>query len=472
MSDGRLGWMTVALALAIVPYAALMAFAHPVADDLAFAAAANVEGFWPALRIQYFSWNGRFASDVLALLDPIQTGSVLAYRLTLFALFLLTFAALYALVRVVTRPALTRREALACALGLGGVYVSQTPALGETFYWFTGAVVYQVACIAGALQIASFLEATRDDVSGTGRRLYAALAAVLIVVVVGLNEVAMLMVVIFYTVAAAWAWRNGRAAVTRTAFVMLAVALGASALVVGSPGNAMRETMYPAHRSLVGSVGNTLLQTVRFGVGWVTSGTLVLATILYLPFAERVAAAHAGLSRLGDRFGVALVALPFAAIPVSVFPAYWATGVLGQHRTVSVGFFAFLMLWFACVTAAIGSGGGGSSIPRRPGLKPAIAAALVAAIGFGGNGYTIAADFLYRRPQRFSAEMDARAAALDACRTASDRACRVPPSVNVPESIFFLDVSPDPTYWINEAYARFYGLRQVQASLSDDHVRH
>src|SRR5437763_1849273 len=367
MSDGRLGWMTVALALAIVPYAALMAFAHPVADDLAFAAAANVEGFWPALRIQYFSWNGRFASDVLALLDPIQTGSVLAYRLTLFA---------------------------------------------------------------------------------------------------------MLMVVIFYTVAAAWAWRNGRAAVTRTAFVMLAVALGASALVVGSPWNAMRETMYPAHRSLVGSVGNTLLQTVRFGVGWVTSGTLVLATILYLPFAERVAAAQAGLSRLGDRFGVALVALPFAAIPVSVFPAYWATGVLGQHRTVSVGFFAFLMLWFACVTAAIGSGGGGSSIPRRPGLKPAIAAALVAAIGFGGNGYTIAADFLYRRPQRFSAEMDARAAALDACRTASDRACGVSPSLNVPASIFFLVVCPDPTDWINGVYARFYGLRQVQASLSDDHVRH
>src|SRR5207248_2975228 len=169
MSDGRLGWMTVALALAIVPYAALMAFAHPVADDLAFAAAANVEGFWPALRIQYFSWNGRFASDVLALLDPIQTGTVLAYRLTLFALFLLTFAALYALVRVVTRPALTRREALACALGLGGVYVSQTPALGETFYWFTGAVVYQVACIAGALQIASFVEATRDAWSGCRR---------------------------------------------------------------------------------------------------------------------------------------------------------------------------------------------------------------------------------------------------------------------------------------------------------------
>src|SRR5437764_1355020 len=295
MSDGRLGWMTVALALAIVPYAALMAFAHPVADDLAFAAAANVEGFWPALRIQYFSWNGRFASDVLALLDPIQTGSVLAYRLTLFALFLLTFAALYALVRVVTRPALTRREALACALGLGGVYVSQTPALGETFYWFTGAVVYQVACIVGALQIASFLEATRDDVSGTGRRLYAALAAVLIVVVVDLNEVAMLMVVIFYTVAAAWAWRNGRAAVTRTAFVMLAVALGASALVVGSPGNAMRETMYPAHRSLVGSVGNTLLPTVRFGVGWVTSGTPVPATTLYLTFAGRLTAARAAV---------------------------------------------------------------------------------------------------------------------------------------------------------------------------------
>src|SRR5436305_335221 len=105
--------MTVALALAIVPYAALMAFAHPVADDLAFAAAANVEGFWPALRIQYFTWNGRFASDVLALLNPIQTGSVLAYRLMLFALFVLTFAALYALVRVVTRPALTRREVLA-----------------------------------------------------------------------------------------------------------------------------------------------------------------------------------------------------------------------------------------------------------------------------------------------------------------------------------------------------------------------
>jgi len=470
--DRGLRWITIALTLAMVPYAALIAFAHPVADDLAFAAAANVEGFWPALRIQYFSWNGRFASDVLALLNPIQTGSVLAYRLTLLALFLLTFAALYALVRVATRPALTRRESLACALALGGVYISQTPALGETFYWFTGAVVYQVACIAGALQIASFLEATDGEVSVTRRRLYAVLAAVLIVFVVGLNEVAMLMMVIFYAVAAAWSWRDGRAAVTRIAFLMLAVGLGASMLVIGSPGNAMRQAMYPAHLSVVRSVGGTVLQTVRFGVWWAASGTLVLATILYLPFAERVAAARVGLSRLGDRYGVALIALPLAAIPLSVFPAYWATGILGQHRTVSVGFFAFLMLWFACVTAMVGSSAGGSSILRRRGLKPAIAVVFVAAIGLGGNGYTIAADFLYHRPQQFSAEMKARAATLDACRAAPDRACRVPPSVNAPESIFFLDVSPDSTYWINEAYARFYGLRQVQLALSDDHVRH
>src|SRR3954447_1739769 len=132
----------IALLAAIAPYVLLAMYAYPGADDFDYAMDTRLEGYWAAFAHQYLGWNGRFASNVLVLANPMVSGSVVAYKIVAVAMFAATLAAVYAFARVLGGAALDRRRAAACALGWTGVYLSGVPALGENFYWYTGSVTY------------------------------------------------------------------------------------------------------------------------------------------------------------------------------------------------------------------------------------------------------------------------------------------------------------------------------------------
>ena len=116
-----------------------------------------------------------------------------------------------------------------------------------------------------------------------------------------------------------------------------------------SPGNGTRQAMFPAHYQLAHSVGMSALQTLRFVSDWASSGTLLLATVVFAPMAAKLLGQHAQNPRRA-RWGFWLsVAGLLLVVPLGVFPAYWETGILGQHRTVNAAHFVFLILWFMAV---------------------------------------------------------------------------------------------------------------------------
>jgi len=454
MSDRGLRWIAVALGLAIAPYLALAAFVHPTGDDFDYAMDTRVEGYWPALQHQYVGWNGRFASNLLVLANPMVGGSIVLYRVVAAAMIVATIAAIYLLIRAIAGAALDRKEAFICSLALTGVYLAGVPALGESFYWFTGSVTYQLSSVLLMVQIALFLRA-RSPIDGI-------VASALLVFVAGMNEIAMALSVAFYAVYAVWMMKRGQPKAARGAAALLAIAVAAGLAVWLAPGNAVRSAQFAQQHQWLRAMALTMAQTVRFAIQWTTSGPLLLATLLFIPLARRFVARVAGWRDITAAECAVLVAAPLVAIAIGVFPPYWATGMLGQHRTVSVAYGAFLILWFVAVIALEARGVWPAVASASPLVPSALVAALAGAIALTQNGYTVTADLFTGRARHFDRAMSERYDALERCHAHGDRECVVAPLADVPASFYVADVSADSSHWINRGYARYFGVADVR----------
>jgi hypothetical protein len=463
-------WISTALAVAIAPFVILAAYAYPTADDFDYAMDTRLEGYWPAFSHQYTCWNGRFASNVLVLANPMVPGSTTVYRMVAGGMFAVTIVAIYVFIRAIAGSALDRRLTAVCALAWCGVYLAGVPALGENFYWYTGAVTYQLSSVLLLAQVALFVRALRQR-TAIDRFTSVALASVLVVFVVGMNEIAMLLAVAFYGAFTVFAALRGDRRATTASLVCFAAAAAAGLAVWLAPGNAVRAALYPAKHDLVRSVAMTAMQTVRFGATWVTAGTLLLATLLFIPLAERIAATDPFWRELTRREFIALLSAPFAAIPLGIFPAFWATGLLGQHRTVSVAYAAFLALWFVATLAVAGRGLIPASAVEPATLRSALACALVVAIAFTGNGYTVMTDLLTGRARQFAQALDGRSAMLAVCRRAGTRPCVVPRLPDPPRVTFVSDAAAD-TEWTVQSHARYLGVSDVELAPAPNNVRH
>jgi hypothetical protein len=467
----KLAWLSTVLAAAIAPFVFLAAYAYPTADDFDYAMDTRLEGYWPAFSHQYTGWNGRFASNVLVLANPMVNGSTTIYRVVAAAMFVVTIAAIYVFARAIAGSAFDRRLAVGCALAWCGAYLAGVPALGENFYWYTGAVTYQLSSVLLLAQVALFVHALRRRTSFDTFTVVA-LASVLVVFAVGMNEIAMLLAVAFYGAFIVFAALRGDRRAALAALICFAAALAAGLAVWLAPGNAVRAALYPTKHDLVRSVAMTAMQTVRFGATWATAGTLLLATMLFAPLAERIAATERFWRELPRREFIALLVAPFAAIPLGVFPAFWATGLLGQHRTVSVAYAAFMALWFVATLAVAGRGLIPASALTAPSpFRPALACALAVSIAFTGNGYTVMTDLMTGRARRFAEAMDGRSAMLAVCRQAGTRPCLIPRLPDPPRVIFVSDAAADAE-WTVQSHARYLGVSHVELAPTPDNVRH
>ncbi|MBK9060272.1 MAG: hypothetical protein IPL81_10495 [Flavobacteriales bacterium] len=117
---------------------------------------------------------------------------------------------------------------------------------------------------------------------------------------------------------------------------MLATVAGGAVLMYFAPGNAVRGGMFADTHLLWRSLGMSALQAVRFIGTWVLSPALLAFSVLYIPV-HRYLLEHVPAMKNVRRLSRWIIALlPFSLVMASTFPAYWGTGLLGQHRTVNV----------------------------------------------------------------------------------------------------------------------------------------
>lgn len=458
------------LLLALVRHLWLALYIHPYADDYSYAVAGMTTPLAERLVQEYDSWNGRYASNVLVLRGPLVLGieqGLPLYRLAAMAMFLVTVLAAYAFLRTLL-PALQRTKALMCALAFVLLYVNLMPDASEGFYWYTGAVTYQLANVLCLFLAARWLRALRDPLVMSVR--WTAIQGLLIAFIVGCNEVHMSLIVLSHTALLLW-YKSRTGRIPRRVLLLFVMAVMCGIVVAVAPGNYTRGALFPLRHDVLRTLGYSVAQTGRFAAQWVL--WLVLPSLAFITLLRQggIASAVKPFTAPINKWWV--LALPFMTLFVCMVVTYWPTGLLGQYRTVNMALFFFLPSWF--VALAVWDQQvlrvRGWSIPHA--ADPRVQWALVFLVcGFlwVGRDGRVTDDLLSGRMARYDAGLSGRIreATLNA-RASSGRVLAFDP-VELPTSLTILALDTAATNWMNRSYADYFGVAGVRITAT--HPRH
>ncbi len=449
--------------LALARHLALALFIHPYADDFSYAVVGMTTPLGERLVQEYTSWNGRYFSNILVLRGPLVLGlqqGLWPYRLVAVVLILGTGCAAYHFLRVLL-PRMARAAAATGALALLLLLLHMMPDASEGFYWYTGAVTYQLANVLCVFLAANWIRALRTPEAVNGW--WYAVQCGLVVLIAGSNEVHAAYLVLAHLGLVGWTWRR-TGKVRGPAMVLLTVALLCTLVVVLAPGNATRGALFPLRHDVVRTLAYSTAQTGRFTLQWML--VLVLPTLLFL-----------SLLRKGVQHGVAkpfrsprnkwgALALPFVAVFVSMVVTYWPTGLLGQYRTINMALFFFIPAWFFAVAVwdqmyfrPRGWRIGDADAPRTRWALVLLSTCML----WAGRDGRVTDDLISGRMARYDQGMQHRYRIL-ATGAQRDAEVIVLAPVELPRSLTVLPLDTSATHWTNRSYAAYFGVAGVRVS--------
>lgn len=452
------GVLAILLALVgVLPFVLLGLHAHPSADDWYMAADTLEKGFVKANVDYYNGTTGRFTSSAFLFMNPIilSFGAFKCYSVCL--VLSLVLAARWA----VSSWFPGQSSAWKWAAALLGVTLLLwgMASTAQGFYWGTGSSGYTLPAVI-ALVIAALTGRRSLEPGWKPSVVVVALMGLLAVVATGCTEVAMALLLLH---ALGWnalfVWRNRRVS-KPLAVLLLAIGVGA-ALVMLSPGNANRSSLYSNGVNHV--LPAALMLTLKLGVKHVGSW---LVHVPFVPFSLIALCAWPAARMVPRKQAVELIVLALLLMAGGVFGAFflgaWSMGAALPLRAVNLILFFFIIDWFVLLAGLVGLLR--SLELRLPQSRVLFSLGLVLAIGmavvFPGNNVRNAwRDLVGGEAARYDQESTMRHATLRAA--SPDAAVRVPALTARPSTLFFNDLTPDPTDWRNTGCARFFRKHSV-----------
>lgn len=447
------------MAALLAPYIALCFFAHPMADDYSYAHEALTLGYWPSQLHEFLHWNGRYTSNLLVLGSPLIWHSFAGYRLAALALILLTLLSAYFLISSIWDNSLSFSQKLLGALVFSTLLLGMLPSLAEGIYWFTGAVSYQFGSIAATIYAGLMFRYMQRRYLGN-KNLHIALCILTLFITIGFNEVLMLMMLATHILV--WLSLNKQDKLRSYLFRLMLCAVLFSFIMILAPGNSTRSMYFSNNHRLFYSLGMTALQMIRFFITWVSFAPLILASLLFIGIRDTLYERSPMLRAIkGIKLWQAF-SLLWLIIFLCVFPAYWNTGILGQHRTLNAACYMFIPAWFLfihifCNKLEIK----GQGIIFQGKMQGFIFLLLAACLLFSGNGGNALVQLGDGEVSGFNTEMNARYAKIEEAKAQGINSVYLPILKNRPSSLFTLDIRPGCSHWINNDYALYFGIGSV-----------
>ena len=266
----RWPWLTGGLlGLGLLPFLGLAFSNVPFWDDFGMAMLVREQGLWGAQQVFYHTWGGRYGTALLQTVgNPLAYGWVGGFRFTPLVFLGGTGLALYLNLREFSRQRLApvpagQAAALLLLLALGGM-----PTIYPMFYWFTAATGYEAGIILMLLTALGGLRALRAT-SAAARWGWYGLAQGSVIITVGLNEIALLLLGWTLLVALAASWHAGRQRAAATWGGLLASAVGGGLVALLAPGNQVR--MYGAHHAVHSHPPLNIIGALRFAIDYYTT---------------------------------------------------------------------------------------------------------------------------------------------------------------------------------------------------------
>ncbi|MGE3652696.1 MAG: DUF6056 family protein [Flavobacteriales bacterium] len=418
----------------LAPFLYLFGFVHPVADDLGFAYQAQQAQLWEILVNFYHKTNGLYSGNFIMLLFPFSLTDLLQYRLFLVINFLFFGVAIFYLIHVVFSGLTLLDKSIVSLLFLLTV-LSSTTDLSEAFYWQTSVVYYQLS-LTLMLFYLGFLVQYFQRKFILNKVIHQLILILMLVFIIGIKEsIALIMgfvsALLFYY--SYFKFKEGKLFF----LVQLIVALSCIAVVAFAPGNDYRMANYSNTKNFSYSILYTIMQMGRFTLKWIIAFSGILFVFV---LAELHQKATPVLKKLDWK--IALIIF-LGILFLCIFPAYWVTGILGQHRTLNIASLFFVLF---LLTLTINQGAYFAKYVQFNFAKKLGVFCLVFLLA--GNGGMVVSDIFSGSIKNYDKQLSERAELIQQTQSTAE----LPLLVNAPKSLFVVDIQQDTTHWINQAY--------------------
>jgi hypothetical protein len=452
------------LLLAVLRHVWMAFYIHPYADDFSYTVAGLETPLGERLVQEYTSWNGRYFSNVLVLRSPLVLGmakGLWLYRIAAILLIVLTWYAAFHFLRVLV-PKVTRSITATGALAFLLLQLHAMPDASEGFYWYTGAVTYQLANALSLFLTTNWVVRSRS--SEQPSLLWYFVQSVLIIAIAGSNEVHMAFLVLGHAAYVLWKWNEERRW-SRPAVVLLSLTVVCAIIVAMAPGNATREALFPLRHDAWRTLTYSVAQTGRFTLLWIA--VLALPSFFFIAFLRKGVAHGVVQPFLRPMNKWLVLAIPFALVFVSMVVTYWPTGLLGQYRTLNMAQFYFIPAWFFALAVwdqVVFRKGSWSFEHPNPALVQWAFVLLSTTFLWKGRDGRVTDDLLSGRMARYDEGMSSRYRILTGdARTGSAEVIEFVP-VEQPTSLVILALDASEGHWMNQSYAKYFGVAGVRVS--------
>lgn len=444
----------LALIIAIAPYIYISIYANPIADDFNNAAKGKANNLWIASTELYFNWGGRYASNIFVLLNPLVFDSFVGYKIVPPILITLTICAYFIFIQVIIGDIINKVKSLQIAFLLTLLFIYQMPIISEGIYWYTGAVTYHLANIIALIYIALLYLFFQQKYLFQNKNIHVIIVSLFLFILIGFNEIHMISSLILSFVIFLI---DKRQQFNNKNFViyLLIITVLFCVLEVFAPGNSKRGSHAVAqnHR-FFHSLFSSILQTSRFFLEWLSSTPLLLLSVLYYYLNEKLSKTHKLFS---NSFYLSPLVSSFLLLFIIFFCSflpYWATGILGQHRTLNIAYFMFIILWFINLTVCYNYFRNKIGLIKELSFSANLTILFLvwSSLVFTKNGFDIMIDITSGKAIQYNNDMIKRYSLLDSPRDT----IYFKPITNPPKTLFVLDITHDPNYWLNTGYNKYF----------------
>jgi hypothetical protein len=461
----------------------LLYYACPSCDDYYRAGIVRDRPWYVEIARNYFFWTGRWSGVGLALVIHPRVDLVRWYPILLMALVVFQALGLRAFWRMLLGGTATRRQVLGLIAATMAVLWAGLPSPGETWYWMSGGLENHLNIFLSLLLIGGLVQSRWEEMSHRRARARTAALAMLALFVTGIHETIAGMLLLILVPGTVIARTSGQSTPRRRAWeaVCLSAVVG-FAIVAFAPGNVVRSAvdldkgLSESQRGLIRTLELTRDQAWHEVPSWVLDVRLLAATLVLVlsPFFARARAGELRWGGISPRLVVTTIwLLGITAMflgPISVIHRWM------PPRTVSSAYTLFVLGWITAVfvwtRSRAESGDSAATALEAVGPRFARTAAL-AVLGLSllvtGNTRDGIAALWNGVPQTWhrmvhwrdhGIQRAAREGAIDVDFPMHDLGG--PNLARYPKLYNFYDLSEDSTYFVNNAFAAYYGLRAVR----------
>lgn len=333
-------------------------FTHPSeADDFCFANQFRALGIWKALVDNYLFWSGGYTSTLISGVIGAKTNFIEIYKFLPLTLLAATISSATYFVCSIFRVSLTNLWSWLGGLGFTLLFISIMPAVVSGFYWFNGAVTYQLANIFLMLTLAQCIRIIDQSIHGKVRCRSFFVLALAIAFGIGCTETVMAEIVIMISLISTWRIiidQHNR----REWLIILLLTIAFFLIYALAPGNTHRAS-HIANKEIADHAGYDFLAaykaSVYFGfrelITILSNAQLWWATCLYILLFKAYAGTRIHLKEKIRRSHIVLGMLVTLLIPIVLqFPSQFIISIFPAQRTQNSIYFGFLLAWFCTWT--------------------------------------------------------------------------------------------------------------------------